>query len=51
MAAAMNGHSIIWPEADAESDGELVVFFKDGKQVYSCNATYAAFNFVAERIA
>lgn len=45
IAAAMNGHSAVWPAAEAVSDGERVVLFKDGKQVYSCNARYAAANF------
>ena len=44
-AAAANGHSAIWPEAEARSDGNEVRFVRDGKQIYLCNAVYAAFNF------
>lgn len=50
IAAAMNGHSAVWPQAQAVSDGKRVVFFKDGKQVYSCNATYAGANFEVKRL-
>lgn len=46
FSAAANGHSAIWPEADAESDGKLVRFVREGKEVYACNATYAALHFV-----
>ena len=45
FAAAANGHSAIWPEAEAESDGKYVKFIRDGKEVYLCNATYAALHF------
>ncbi len=51
ISAAMNGHSAVWPHAEAVSDGKRVVFLKDGKQVYSCNATYAAANFEVKRLA
>ncbi|MGR6500177.1 hypothetical protein NR803_035210 (plasmid) [Pseudomonas aeruginosa] len=36
LAAASNGHSIIWPE---------------GKKVWSCNMTYAANNFDVRALA
>lgn len=45
LAAAANGHSAIWPEAEAQSDGKIVVFRRHGKEVYACNAAYAALNF------
>lgn len=45
IAAAMNGHSGVWPEAEAVSDGKRVVFYREGKEVFSSNATYAAANF------
>lgn len=45
FAAAANGHSAVWPEAEAISDGKEVRFVRDGKQIYLCNAVYAAFNF------
>lgn len=45
IAAAMHGHSAVWPEAEAVSDGKRVRFYRNGKEVYSCNAVYAAANF------
>lgn len=45
LAAAANGHSAIWPEAEAESDGKFVRFLRNGKEVYACNGRYAAVNF------
>lgn len=45
FSAAANGHSAIWPEALAVCDGKFVRVMRDGKQVYACNATYAALNF------
>lgn len=45
LKARLNGHGAVWPHARAESDGESVVFFHDGKRVYDCNAAYAAANF------
>ena len=45
FAAVANGHSSIWPEARADSDGTKVRFVRDGKQIYLCNAFYAAANF------
>lgn len=49
MAAAMNGHLFAHTEGvTAESDGERVTFFHKGKEVFSCNSVYAAFNFCFE---
>lgn len=45
FAAAANGHSAVWPEAEAISDGKEVRFVRDGKQTYVCSAVYAVFNF------
>lgn len=45
IAAAANGHSPVWPESEAVSDGSRVVFTRHGKEVFSCNATYAAHHF------
>lgn len=50
IAAVVNGHGAIWPEAIAVSDGSRVVFQRDGKEVYTCNATYAAHHFEAVKI-
>ena len=50
LAAASNGHGSIWPKAEAVSDGEWVKFFRGGKEVFACNATYAAHHFAVARI-
>lgn len=40
----------VWPAAVAESVGAWVKFFHDEKQVFSCNASYAAANFQCSKI-
>ena len=50
IAAALNGHGAIWPDAEAVSDGEWVRFFRGDKEVFSCNSTYAAHNFDVRNI-
>lgn len=45
LAAALNGHSQVWPEAQVVVKGRLASFFKGGKKVWECNATYARGNF------
>lgn len=50
LAAALNGHRAVWPEAIAVSDGDWVWFYQEHKAVYSCNAAYAAHNFSCSRI-
>lgn len=50
FSAAENGHSAFWPEADAESDSKMVRVLRDGRDVFACNATYAALNFSAVRL-
>jgi hypothetical protein len=49
MNAASNGHAAVWPQAEAISDGKWVQFYRDGKPIYDCNATYAAGNFVCTK--
>ncbi|AMR78553.1 hypothetical protein [Cupriavidus nantongensis] len=48
LLAAMNGHSLVFPEADCVSDGKWCVFYRDDKQVWGCNALYAAAHFDCE---
>ena len=50
LAAALNGHGAIWPEAEAVSNGKWVKFFRGDKEVFSCNSAYAAHNFEVKRI-
>ena len=46
MRATVNGHAPVWPQAEAVSDGKWVQCYRDGKRVFTCNATYARANFV-----
>jgi hypothetical protein len=46
LAAAMNGHGPVFPQADCVvRDGEAV-FNRDGKRVWRCNVEYAALHFL-----
>ncbi|MBN3729465.1 hypothetical protein G3N98_00750 [Burkholderia sp. Tr-20390] len=48
LAAAINGHSLIYPEADVELKDGTAIFRKDGKIVWRCNAAYAELHFSLE---
>lgn len=48
LKAVANGHSAVFPSCFCEVEGAVVDFFKDGQWVWSCNATYAAANFVLQ---
>jgi hypothetical protein len=50
LAAASNGHSLVWPHADVEVQGGIARFSKAGVVVWSCNAAYAALHFRMERV-
>lgn len=45
MEAAANGHGAVYPEAVAICDGKWCVFYKEGLEVWSCNAIYATAQF------
>jgi len=45
LAAAINGHSQVWPEAKVVVKDGCASFFKGGTKVWECNATYARGNF------
>lgn len=45
ISAAINGHSQVWPEAKVVVKDSYARFYKDGRQVWHCNATYAHGNF------
>ncbi|WP_454728020.1 MULTISPECIES: hypothetical protein [Cupriavidus] len=49
LAAAANGHSIVFPEADVVVSSGLAKFYKGGKEIWSCNVSYAAANFEIEK--
>ncbi|WP_232431330.1 hypothetical protein [Cupriavidus sp. UYPR2.512] len=42
---AGNGHDEVFPSAHCISDGKWVAFFKNGEEVWACNALYAAAHF------
>ncbi|WP_455289614.1 hypothetical protein [Cupriavidus necator] len=44
-AAERNGHGAVYPSARCHSDGKWVAFWRDGDEVWGCNATYAAAHF------
>nr|WP_232077983.1 hypothetical protein [Burkholderia sp. THE68] len=50
LSAAMNGHSAVWPRAQCTVTKGVAVFYRDGKEVWSCNAAYAEVHFKIERI-
>ncbi|WP_236702019.1 hypothetical protein [Cupriavidus basilensis] len=40
-----NGHDEVFPGAHCVSDGKWVTFYRDGEEVWACNAVYAAAHF------
>lgn len=40
-----NGHDEVFPGAHCVSDGKWVTFYKNGEEVWACNAMYAAAHF------
>ncbi|WP_321889625.1 hypothetical protein [Paraburkholderia bannensis] len=49
LAAAMNGHSAVYPQALCELKDGIAIFRRDGREVWRCNAAYAEFNFLLDR--
>lgn len=45
LAAAVNGHSAVWPQAVMVITGDSALFYREGKQVWSCNSLHAANQF------
>jgi hypothetical protein len=50
LAAASNGHSLVWPRADVEVRRGIAQFSNSGTVVWSCNAAYAALHFHIEKV-
>lgn len=50
LAAVAAGHSLVFPEAELVISDGWPRFYKDGKEVWSCNAQYAAVHFYVERL-
>ena len=46
LSALLNGHGKVWPQAKMVVSGQTARFFKNGKQVWECNAAYAELHFV-----
>lgn len=44
----LNGHSQVFPVADVIVENGWARFYRDGKEVWSCNPLYAALHFVIE---
>lgn len=44
-AAAVNGHSAIWPQAVMVISGDSALFYREDEKVWSCNSLYAANQF------
>jgi hypothetical protein len=42
----VKGHEEVFPQARCVSHGRWCTFFRDGKEVWDCNASYAAANFI-----
>ncbi|WP_394475087.1 hypothetical protein [Ralstonia mannitolilytica] len=48
IAAVAAGHSYVFPSAELVVSGGWARFYRDGKEVWSCNPTYAAAHFEIE---
>lgn len=49
LSAAMNGHSLVHPQARCVVKKGVAVFDRDGKEVWRCNARYAELHFQLEK--
>lgn len=50
LRAGLNGHSTVWPEATVRVARGVAHFTKNGVEVWSCNAAYAALHFEITKI-
>ncbi|ABO60553.1 hypothetical protein LA345_39285 (plasmid) [Burkholderia vietnamiensis] len=48
MAAILNGHGAVFPQSRMTVRDGWAYFMRDGKEVWRCNARYAAFNFTIQ---
>ncbi|WP_175785290.1 hypothetical protein [Burkholderia ambifaria] len=48
LAAAMNGHGAVFPQAKMIIKGREARFYRDGVEVWICNAAYAAIHFTID---
>ncbi|WP_321916908.1 hypothetical protein [Paraburkholderia sp. J11-2] len=49
LSAAANGHSEVFPTAQVTVKDGWATFYRDGQEVWNCNARYAAANFVLQK--
>lgn len=50
IAAAMNGHGQVFPQARMKVTGQRATFYRDGAKVWACNTAYAALHFTVKRV-
>ncbi|MBN3852293.1 MULTISPECIES: hypothetical protein [unclassified Paraburkholderia] len=49
LSAAANGHSEVFPRALVIVKDGWATFYRDGEEIWNCNARYAAANFVLQK--
>lgn len=49
ISAALNGHGDVFPQARMTVIEGWAFFYKNGEEVWNCNARYAAANFVVRQ--
>jgi hypothetical protein len=50
LAAALNGHSLVYPEAICKIAKDVAILLREGNEVWRCNAAYAEVHFKLEPI-
>jgi archaeosine-15-forming tRNA-guanine transglycosylase len=50
FSAAANGHELVFPQAQVTVKDGWATFYRDGQEVWNCNARYAAANFVLQKV-
>ncbi|WP_321884984.1 hypothetical protein [Paraburkholderia bannensis] len=49
LSAAAHGHGEVFPKADVTVKDGWATFYRDGQEVWNCNARYAAANFILQK--
>lgn len=49
LSAAANGHSEVFPRAQVIVKDGWATFYRDGEEIWNCNARYAAANFLLQK--
>jgi hypothetical protein len=50
ISAAANGHSVVFPKAKMTVKDGWAYFHRDGIEIWSCNAAYAAAQFDVQQV-